>query len=461
MSMTVNITNASAPIIEIPTHAFTLKSEIYERRLSKLRKRMAKMGLDAIAIYADREHTANFSYITGFGPRFEESLLLILPSGKPKVLLGTENLNMVDYAGIDLEGIHFPSFGLIGQPRENTLSLKCILKSAGLERGMSVGTVGWKYYSEVDGCPSDSIEIPHFLVEALVDAVGDTHRVKNVTHIFMSPIDGLRTRLEPEQVIVFEYAACLVSKSMMNLMDSVEVGISEMELGSKLQSMGMPLSAHPMVSVGDKARFGLTSPSARKAQLGDFLTSAFGIEGALCCRAAYIARSEKDISAEGWLENIAFRYFRTAVEWYESIGIGVEGGQIFDMVETRLPRSKFGWVLNPGHLIAADEWVSTPFMDNSRVKLQSGNYMQFDLIISPKEPYFGANLEDGIVLADQALRDEIRSLSPQTWRRFERRREYISRILGIQLREEVLPMSDLAGYYRPFLLNKDLILTVK
>ncbi len=461
MSKTVNITKASAPIIEIPTHIFTLKSEIYEGRLNKLRKRMAEMGLDAIAIYADREHAANFSYITGFGPRFEESLLLILPSGKPKVLLGTENLNMVDYAAIDLEGIHFPSFGLIGQPRENSRSLKSILKSVGLERGMTVGTVGWKYYSEVDGCPPDSIEIPHFLVEALVDAVGDTHRVKNVTHIFMSPIDGLRTRLEPEQIIAYEYAACLVSKSIINLMDSVEVGISEMELGANLQSMGIPFSAHPMVSVGDKARFGLTSPSARRAQLGDFLTSAFGIEGALCCRAAYIARSEKDISVENWLQNVVSRYYQTAIEWYESIGIGVEGGQIFEMVETRLPRSEFGWELNPGHLIAADEWVSTPFMDGSRVKLQSGNYMQFDLIISPKEPYFGANLEDGIVLADQTLQNEIRSLSPQTWRRFARRREYISQILGIQLREEVLPMSDLAGYYRPFLLNKDLILTVR
>ena len=76
------------------------------------------------------------------------------------------------------------------------------------------------------------------------------------------------------------------------------------------------------------------------------MTTAFGIEGALCCRAAYIARSEKDIHAENWLEKVAFRYFQTAVEWYESIGIGVEGGQIYEMVETRLPQSTFGWALN-------------------------------------------------------------------------------------------------------------------
>lgn len=452
---------ASEPVVEVPNEVFTVGPEIYQRRLRRLRERMLETGVDAIAIYADREHAANFSYITGFGPRFEEGLLILTPTGTPKVLLGTENLNMVGYAAIELEAIHFPSFGLIGQPRNAFPSLRSILESAGLERGMTVGTVGWKYFSEDDGCPADSIEIPHYLVEALVDAVGDTKSVQNATHLFMSPIDGLRTQLEPEQIIAYEYAACLVSRSILDLMNAIEVGISEMDLGCKLQSMGLPLSAHPMVSVGEKARFGLTSPSARKAQLGDFLTTAFGIEGALCCRAAYIARSEKDIRAENWLEKVAIPYFQTAAEWYESIGIGVEGGEIFEMVETRLPRSKFGWQLNPGHLIATDEWVSTPLMEGSTVTLKSGNYIQFDLIISPKDPYFGADLEDGIVLADQGLRDEIKALSPQTWERFERRRKYINEVLGIQLKEEILPMSDLLGYYRPFLLDRNQILTLR
>jgi len=87
--------------------------------------------------------------------------------------------------------------------------------------------------------------------------------------------------------------------------------------------------------------------------------------------------------------------------------------------------------------------------------------MQFDLIIAPKPPYFGANLEDGIVLADQGLRERIRALSPQTWSRFERRRKYIKEVLGINLAEEILPMSDLLAYYRPFLLQKDQIMVAR
>ena len=93
--------------------------------------------------------------------------------------------------------------------------------------------------------------------------------------------------------------------------------------------------------------------------------------------------------------------------------------------------------------------------------LQSGNYMQLDLIIVPEAPYFGSDLEDGIVLADEALRDELKTKFPDVWSRFVRRREYISEVLGITMSEDVLPMSDILGYYRPFLLNKDKALVVR
>lgn len=461
MTKAVNLRSAPEPICEIPKEMFTVGRGVYEGRLNLLRERMQDAGLDFVVIYADKEHGANFSYLTGFSPRFEEGLLIVAPAGTPKVLLGTENLCMANYAAIELEAVHFPSFGLIGQPRKGAKSLPTILKEAGIAPGMTVGTVGWKYFTEDDGCPADSIEIPHYLAEALIDAVGDAGNVQNITHFFMSPVDGFRTRLEAEQILAYEYIACLVSKSMLDLMNAVEVGVSEMALARSMQNMGLPLSCHQMVSVGDKARFGLTSPSARQAQLGDFITTAFGIEGALSCRAAYIAHSEKDVPAENWLEDIAIPYFSTAVVWLESVGIGAEGGPIYAMVEERLPQSKYGWELNPGHMIAADEWVSTPFMSGSNVKLQSGNYIQFDLIISPKDPYFGADFEDGIVIADQALRDEIKELSPKAWQRFQRRREYIDKVLGIELKEEILPMSDLLGYYRPFLLDKKTIFTLR
>lgn len=466
MTNRVKLLNIPPPHSEIPSQCPELPPEVYAARLQRLRGRMREVGLDQVVIYADREHAANFAYLAGFGPRFEEALLVVGLSGTPQAVLGTENIDMVRYTVAELEGIHYPTFSLIGQPREDVKSLKDILRGAGLEHGMTVGTVGWKYYHEKDGCPAGSFEIPHYITETILEVVGEASsggsgtntgsRVRNATSIFMSPRDGLRIVLEPEQVAVFEHAACSVANSMLALMNNADVGKTELELASCFQSKGAPLSVHPMLSVGEKARFGLTSPTGRRAKKGDFMTTAYGIEGALSCRAAHIALDETDLppAAQDWLEDIAMPYFATAAAWFETVRIGIEGREIWDMAETLLPKSKFGWNLNPGHFIAADEWVSTPFMPDSDVKLQSGDYLQYDVIIAPDPPYFGADLEDGIVLADDELRAGIRARYPDTWDRFERRRKYVRDVLGINLGDEVLPMSDILGYYRPFLLSR-------
>src|ERR1017187_10886496 len=56
---------------------------VFSARLVKLRKRMAERELDAIVVYADREHFANLLWLTNYDPRFEEALLVVLPEGKP------------------------------------------------------------------------------------------------------------------------------------------------------------------------------------------------------------------------------------------------------------------------------------------------------------------------------------------------------------------------------------------
>lgn len=461
MSNNVTWTEVPAPVCEVPAQYPRLPKAVYDARLERLRERMKRAGLDAVVVYADREHAANFSYLTGFGPRFEEALLIVGPEGTPTAVLGAENVDMVRYTPVELKGVFFPTFGLMGQPRVNVPSLEAILREAGLEQGMTVGTVGWKYYTAADGCPPGSIEIPHFIVEALQAAVGE--KVENATSLFMSPRDGLRTVLEIEEIVAFEYVACQVAKSVLAVMDQAAPGKTEMELAAPMQNMGIPLSVHPMLSVGEKARFGLTSPTDRVASRGDFLTTAYGIEGALTCRAAFLAAGPEDLAPEiqDWLERIAMPFYTFAARWLGEVGIGVSGGHIWNLAETLLPRAEWGWVLNPGHLIAADEWVSTPFTEGSDVTLQSGNYIQLDLIISPKPPYFGADLEDGIVLADEELRRRLQVEYPDVWARFTRRREYLRDVLGITLRDEVLPMSDLLAYYRPFLFSPEKALVIR
>ncbi len=38
-------------------------------------------GYDRLVIWADREHSANLAYLTGFDPRFEEAMLIVGPTG--------------------------------------------------------------------------------------------------------------------------------------------------------------------------------------------------------------------------------------------------------------------------------------------------------------------------------------------------------------------------------------------
>ncbi len=62
----------------------------YAARVSRLRERADRHGFDRLVVYADREHSANLAYLTGFDPRFEEAILVLGPAGTPAVLVGNE-----------------------------------------------------------------------------------------------------------------------------------------------------------------------------------------------------------------------------------------------------------------------------------------------------------------------------------------------------------------------------------
>ena len=51
---------------------------IYRSRLEMARALMQEMGFHMLVVYGDREHSATFAYLTGFDPRFEEALLLLV-----------------------------------------------------------------------------------------------------------------------------------------------------------------------------------------------------------------------------------------------------------------------------------------------------------------------------------------------------------------------------------------------
>ena len=60
-----------------------------------------------------------------------------------------------------------------------------------------------------------------------------------------------------------------------------------------------------------------------------------------------------------------------------------------------------------------------------------------------------------MIIADEDLRRELQESYPEVYQRMEQRRAVMVDTLGIRLPREVLPLSNTAGIYRPFLLNKD------
>jgi hypothetical protein len=105
--------------------------------------------------------------------------------------------------------------------------------------------------------------------------------------------------------------------------------------------------------------------------------------------------------------------------------------------------------LNPGHFIHLDEWPSSPVYAGSEVTLRSGMALQLDIIPATGTAYHTTNIEDGVALADDALRAELADHYPGMWERVSRRRAFMAAALGIELKPEVLPMSNLAGYLPP------------
>ena len=89
-----------------------LSAETHTQRLDRLRERMETHRYDRLVVYADREHSANLSYLTGFDPRFEEALLIVGPDGDPAVLVGNECWGMADAAPLRMRRHRFQDFSL-------------------------------------------------------------------------------------------------------------------------------------------------------------------------------------------------------------------------------------------------------------------------------------------------------------------------------------------------------------
>jgi hypothetical protein len=445
------------PAFGMPAAMPEIAPATYRDRLARLRERADARGLDRVVVYADREHSATISFLTGFDPRFEEALLVIGPDGDPAVLVGNECWGIAGAAPLPLRRHRFQDFSLPNQPRDRSAPLGEILFGEGVGPGARVGIVGWKQYAQ----PEIS-DLPSYVVDELRRLVTERGTVVNVTDLFIDPADGLRVLNEVEQLAAFEWASCHTSQGVRALLDGLRPGLTEREAVALLGWNGWPLSCHLMLTAGPRARFGLLSPGDRPIERGDPFTTAFGIWGALTCRAGFVVEDARELPEPigDYVERLVGPYFAAVAAWYAALRIGQTGGVLQAIVDEHLGDPFFGIFLNPGHQIHLDEWVSSPIYPASSVELQSGMVLQVDVIPATGTEYFTTNIEDGIALADTSLRAEFASRFPAAWDRIQRRRGFMARSLGIELHPDVLPFSNLPGVLAPFLLRPDRAMTL-
>jgi hypothetical protein len=454
---TARLAEVELPDFGMPTAMPVVPAAVHAARVERIRARAATRAFDHLVVYADREHSANLSYLTGFDPRFEEAILVLGRDGEPLLLTGNECVGMARQAPLGMRVELFQDLSLPGQPRDRSRTLADILATEGIGPGGHVGVIGWKSHSD-----SGWLEVPAFLADALRSAVGPGGEVENANAMLIDPADGLRTTNEVEQLAAFEYAACHTSEGVKRLLVGLRPGMSEQEAVQLLHWNGAPLSCHLMLSSGPRARLGLLSPTDRRIERGDCFTIAFGIWGALDCRAGFVVEDASELppGISDYVERLVGPYFAAVTEWLMALRVGQTGGTLQAIIDRHLGDPFFGIFLNPGHLIGQDEWVHSPVWRGSTVSLRSGMALQVDVIPATGSEYFTTNIEGGLAMADEELRATFAARFPEAWQRIGARRDFMRDALGIELHPDVLPFSNLPAYLPPFLLRSQQAMTL-
>lgn len=453
----IKLKEVEAPKPEEGLIPVMLSDETMQNRKARLLENMQKDGFDAVVVYADLEHGSNFEYLCGFLPRFEEALLILHANGKAFMVLGNENLNKAGKARIEAVPIHMPHTSLPNQPMQTEKSVAQILASCELEDADKIGLIGWKNFTSHVEDNHLLFDLPYFLVEALKTVCGKA-QFTNAAYLLIGE-NGVRTTNNANEFAHYEYGAALAGNCILKTMDRLKVGKTEMEMAETLAADGQRHSVVTIMATGARFEKANLYPGNKQIQCGDKISITTGFKGGLQSRAGYAVECAEQLpeKEQDYLKAVAIPYFQAVKTWLETIEIGINGNDLYEAVEAVLPKEKYGWTLNPGHLCADEEWMSSPIYPQSEETLQSGMLFQIDIIPSVNG-YGGVSCESGILLADEQLRKAIAKEYPAVWERIVKRRAYMQEVLGIRIQEDVLPTSMATAYLRPYLLKKEMAL---
>ena len=123
------------------------RTELYRTRLARTVKRLRAEKLDALVVYADREHCANLAYLTVLIRASKKRCCCCRPRAAASFWSATSAWDTcLTPRGLGLEVELFQEFSLMGQPRNASRPLRQVLRDFGLGRAQRVGCAGWKYF---------------------------------------------------------------------------------------------------------------------------------------------------------------------------------------------------------------------------------------------------------------------------------------------------------------------------
>lgn len=438
-----------------------LNDETFKERHRKILKNMKDFGISTLVVYADKEHGSNFEYLTGFIPRFEEGLHILTKDGRSYLMLGNENFNKTKFSRIKSEGILVPLFSLPNQPMNNFHPFKEYLDKLDIDTSEKIGLVDWKLLTDDFDKENMISALPHFIVQAFIELFGEDKLV-NASHLYLDPGYGARAVNNANEIARYEYGASLASDSLLDAYNKLDLGVSEIEVGNELTRDGQYQSVVTIASFGDRFVNANIYPTDNKLKEGDKVSLTVGYKGGLSSRSGYAVRNSKDLEKIDpfYYDEVLVPYYRAYLYWLENLRIGKNGGEFYQEFKDFYPQESYGWELNPGHLTADEEWMSSPFYEGSDRLVKSGMIFQVDFIpIQP--PHQGVSAESTLAIGDEELRKDIKESYPDLWTRIEKRRAYLRDTLNIDLDESLLPLCSTLGYLRPFMLDKTTAMVVE
>lgn len=129
-------------------------------------------------------------------------------------------------------------------------SLAALLKEAGLEESKRTGIAGWKMFTSPIEKNENMYEVPSFIIDAIRDIAGDGN-MTNETSLFIGK-DGVRTTNNANEIAHYEFGAALASDCMLDAMDLIDEGVTEMELGDRLVRYGQYTSVVTIAASGPR-----------------------------------------------------------------------------------------------------------------------------------------------------------------------------------------------------------------